>query len=105
MSSTQLPVMYIKNENGGVHTARNIGIDYANGKFLICIDSDDELTPDACLLFYNEWRTISDKEKKCVWQTKALCVDQYGKMVSSLFPEDINAMDIVSAKRFFSLAK
>ena len=104
MNSTRLPVMYIKKENGGVHTARNVGIDHANGKFLICIDSDDELVPDACQDFYDEWTRIPDEEKENVWQIKALCIDQDGKMVSSPFPDDINSIEPQKAKAFFSMS-
>lgn len=32
-----------KLKNGGVHTARNIGVALARGKFIVNIDADDEL--------------------------------------------------------------
>ena len=38
-------VRYIKKENGGVSTARNRGIDEAQGKYLTFIDSDDWFEP------------------------------------------------------------
>lgn len=34
-------VKVIHKENGGTHTARNLGIEYANGKYLTFCDSDD----------------------------------------------------------------
>lgn len=37
-------VKVIHKENGGVHTARNAGIDQARGKYLIFVDSDDWLS-------------------------------------------------------------
>lgn len=38
---------YIKKENGGKHTAVNIGIDNASGEYITIIDSDDYLTDNA----------------------------------------------------------
>ncbi len=33
-------------ENGGVSSARNLGLDNAKGEWIYCVDSDDELLPD-----------------------------------------------------------
>ena len=32
---------YIKKENGGVSSARNLGIEISNGKYIMFIDGDD----------------------------------------------------------------
>jgi glycosyltransferase involved in cell wall biosynthesis len=42
-----------KRVNGGVHTARNAGIDAASGAYVLFLDSDDELYPDALETFFN----------------------------------------------------
>lgn len=44
-ASTHPNVTLIRKENGGVSSARNIGIDKATGKYLMFIDADDYLAP------------------------------------------------------------
>lgn len=40
-------IQYIKKENGGKHTALNAAHPYIHGKYILILDSDDKLTPDA----------------------------------------------------------
>lgn len=42
-------IRYIKQENGGKHSAFNRAIEEANSDWFVCIDSDDPLTPDALI--------------------------------------------------------
>lgn len=44
----------IKKKNGGVASARNFGVKYAIGDYLLFVDSDDFLEKDALLLLYQE---------------------------------------------------
>lgn len=104
MESTRLPVMFIKKPNGGVHTARNIGYKQARGELVLCIDSDDELTPDACEIFYKTWMSIPKNERDEYWQIKAQCRDQNVKMTAKLFPDNINEMPKDKARKYFSMA-
>lgn len=46
LSTSIFPVYVIHKHNGGVSSARNLGINFANGKYLVFIDSDDKVTPD-----------------------------------------------------------
>ena len=102
MDEETIPVLYIKKNNGGVHTARNAGYRYARGELVICIDSDDELTPQACDFFRIAWEKVQNKEE--YWQIKGLCVNDDGKLCSSKFPENINSLSLHDALPFFSLS-
>lgn len=43
------PIRYIRKENGGKHTAYNIGLEEARGDLFFNVDSDDWLDADCCL--------------------------------------------------------
>ncbi len=87
------PVMYIKKNNGGVHTARNAGVREARGFFYVEIDSDDELTPDALFLFRKAWESIPDEKKPEYREIVGLCIDEKGSICGKKFPENINSLD------------
>ena len=38
-------IFYVKKENGGVSSARNLGLEYAEGKYINFLDSDDKWEP------------------------------------------------------------
>ena len=90
MKESSRPVLYIKKENGGVHTARNIGIKHARGTYLVGLDSDDEITPNALETYYKVWSSIPDEEKLQYRGIVAQCMDQNGERVGAKFPEHIN---------------
>lgn len=52
-------IRYIYKENGGVSSARNVGLKAAKGKYIIFLDADDTLTENA-LKKYNESINKSD---------------------------------------------
>lgn len=54
--SATFPIRYIYKENGGKHTALNVGIKTIESELTFIVDSDDSLTPDAVetILFYHK---------------------------------------------------
>lgn len=93
------PVMYIKKNNGGVHTARNAGVREARGFFYIEIDSDDELTSSALTLFRKAWNDIPDEDKPEYREVVGLCIDEKGNLCGKKFPEEINTFEWSDALR------
>lgn len=56
------PVIYRKKANGGKHTALNAAHDLIHGKYVLLLDSDDTLTPDAVASVKTEWGKWGDNE-------------------------------------------
>lgn len=48
-----LNIKYFKKGNGGVSSARNVGIENAKCKFIMFLDCDDQLLPDCIKILYN----------------------------------------------------
>ena len=53
-------VRYFIKENGGLAKARNYGIEKSRGDFLLFLDADDELEPDAVRVMHECMRGLSD---------------------------------------------
>lgn len=100
MDRVSFPVLFIKKENGGVHTARNIAIRHARGEMIVNIDSDDELKEDALEILINAWDSIPEDKKQHYREVCARCVDENGKELGSRFPNNINSLSQKKAARF-----
>lgn len=68
-------------ENGGVSSARNLGIRKAEGEYLIFADSDDTLFPDALETLYQKARETDAELVVCGF---TYLVEQSGKSVDNL---------------------
>ena len=92
MNSVSFPLLYIKKENGGVHTARNLAVTCARGEMICCCDSDDELLPDAIARLIETWDSIDEKDKPLYREICARCVDEKGIEDGPQFPNGINSL-------------
>lgn len=99
MNRTDIPVLYIKKENGGVHTARNDGCRHARGELMLNLDGDDELVDMALQVFVDTWDKIPDSEKSKYREIVAQCMDETGKRVGEPFPDNINNVSWKRARR------
>ena len=92
MDNVSYPVIYIKKDNGGVHTARNVGYKFARGAMSLDLDSDDELLPDSLSKLVSEWGSLpKDKQEECR-EICSLCVDQDNNLIGDKFPSNINEL-------------
>lgn len=99
MNETDIPTLYIKKQNGGVHTARNQATIHGRGVLWANIDSDDELLPNALKILVDVWMGIPEDERKEFREVVALCMDENGKQMGKAFPQEINQVSLeMSAK-------
>jgi glycosyltransferase involved in cell wall biosynthesis len=80
------PIRYLYKENGGKHTAFNLGVQEARGEFFLTFDSDDSCVPQALETFYEVWRGIEDKASFA--GVTALCMTEEGEIVGDKFIAD-----------------
>lgn len=81
------PVRYIKQPNGGKHSAFNRAIEEAISEWFVCVDSDDPLVPDA----------IKNMDVCCSMVSESqggfagIFVTKQGKPLGRLLPRDIES--------------
>ncbi len=98
-AQSPFPIRYYKKNNGGKHTAINMGAKLAAGELFFIVDSDDTLTPDAVQTIISEWTQLRDKN---------LCGMSFqrghynnGKLESykqALFPQDRQISNFITMK-------
>lgn len=86
-------IIYKWKENGGRHTAVNFSYDFLETEYVVTLDSDDELLPDAIEKMLNTWDSIPKDEYERFW-----CIsgrEQFadtGEMVGKPYPSNINEL-------------
>ena len=86
-------IEYHWKENGGRHTAVNYSHDYLNTPYVVTLDSDDELTPNAIELMIKRWSEISRSEYDRYWCVSGRDINaETGLIVGDPYPEGINQL-------------
>lgn len=99
LKTADYPVIYLKKENGGVHTARNLAIKYARGEYTLFLDSDDEFVPTAVDDFLCAWSKIPSESRNEYREVIALCMDKEGRQIGKCFVDGINYMSKIEAAK------
>lgn len=82
----EFPIRYFKKDNGGKHTALNLGFIECRGKLTIILDSDDILLPNAVEIIKKVW-----KENENIYKLGSMSFlrgDKDKKPIGDLFPEE-----------------
>lgn len=93
------PIRYFWQPNQHKKAAFNHGVQKARGQFFVCIDSDDELLPDALQTFQRIWESIPEPDRGHFAGVVGLCVDTHGNVVGDKFPRD--PLDASSIELYF----
>lgn len=93
-------IKYIKKSNGGKHTAWQALMDVVNADYVITLDSDDTLTPDAISIFDKYWSQLEKSNNYGnFWEVKARVQDRFGRMVGTQLPH--NKFDTTTGELIF----
>jgi glycosyltransferase involved in cell wall biosynthesis len=80
------PIRYTWKQNGGKHTAINIGVEQACGEFVVVLDSDDRCVPHALERMDYYWRKIPNPEKFS--NLVACCCAEDGSVFGDPLPQE-----------------
>lgn len=61
-NKADFPIQYFKQKNGGKHRAINKGVSMANGDFIIILDTDDFLSPEAVSFVKEKTQNLTTKD-------------------------------------------
>lgn len=99
LDEKKIKVRYTKKENGGKHTAINVGTQLAEGELFFIVDSDDVLTTDAIETIITEWNKVRDCNLNGISFLKG---ENLPKGITcrqeSMFPEDNIISNIIDLK-------
>lgn len=91
------PVRYVHKENGGMHSAINVGAREAAGELFLKCDSDDAFDADSLERLDAIWKSIPEGERARYAGATVHCKDAAGLIVGSRFPsatKDGTALDL-----------
>ncbi len=80
------PVRVFRKENGGRHTAYNLGVREAAGRLCAVIDDDDWYVPTALERLVHHWDRLPDPARFA--EVQGHCMRPNGELIGTLFPTD-----------------
>lgn len=83
----RFPIRYVYQNNTHKFITLLRGAEMAQGEFFYSLDSDDEILPDALEVLNEAWLSIPDDKKIYFSGVTGLCIDQYGQLIGSKFPQ------------------
>lgn len=92
------PIRYFWKENGGHHSAFNLGVKKAQGTLFLQLDSDDACFPHALEVFANIWNSLPSPREQFAGIT-GLCVNPDGSLIGDMYPQDV--MDSTSLEMHY----
>ena len=93
------PIRYVWQPNQHKKTAFNNGVRHAQGEWLVAIDSDDELDPNALYHMASVWEQIPPAQRARTVAITGLCARPDGRVVGDMYPLDV--MDVSSLDMTF----
>ena len=66
IEENKLPILYIKKENGGKHSAWRVATPFFHGLYEIGADDDDRLTHDMLEIFDRQWKVLESGGRSCM---------------------------------------
>ena len=94
------PIEYYRKENGGRHTAVNYSYQFLKTKYVITLDSDDELLPTTVEKILKTWNEIPKNEYNRFWCISGREMYAHnGKMIGKPYPKEINKLKGKSQRR------
>lgn len=89
-----LDLKYIKKENGGKHSALNVGIANAEGEFFLIVDSDDWLLDDGLNQMYGLCKKILNDDTYSGVLCRCANIET-GKLIGDEIPTDYETMSYI----------
>ena len=96
------PIRYFWKENGGRHTAVNYSYSILRSKYVVTLDSDDELLPTGIETLLNIWKSIPESDYERFWCVSARDVDSStGEIVGDLYPVGVNQLSGKNQRKIY----
>jgi len=83
------PVRYIWQKNQHKKAAFNRGVREARGRYIVALDSDDEIPPDALETFRRAWEEVPAERRDSYFAVTGLCARPDGRIVGDRYPEGL----------------